>query len=147
MRVDLLLAAHAAATFWMTGIIWFAQVVHYPLFADIDGPAFAAYERAHYRRVVPLAAPLMIAELATGLAIAWRPPAGVAHWQAWLNAALLALIWISTALVQLPAHARLRRCFDPPTHRLLVRSNWIRTIAWTIRSCLILAWMGGAGCA
>lgn len=141
----MLLALHAATTFCMTGIIWFAQVVHYPLFARLDGPAFAAYERAHMRRVVPLAAPLMAAELATGLVIAWRPPAGVAPWQAWLNAGLLVPIWISTALVQLPAHARLRRGFDPPTHRLLVRSNWVRTAAWTARSGLLLAWIGGAG--
>jgi hypothetical protein len=145
LRVDLLLAAHAAATWWMTGVIWFAQVVHYPLFAGVGGDRFAAYERDHIRRVVPLAAPLMIAELATGLIIAWRPPAGVAPWQVWLNTALLAVIWFSTTLVQLPAHARLRRGFDPPTHRLLMRTNWIRTIAWTIRSGLLLAWLGGAG--
>lgn len=145
MSADPLIAAHAAATFWMTGIIWFVQVVHYPLFAGLGGPAFAAYERAHLRRVVPLAAPLMIVELATGLLLAWRPPAAVADWQIWLNAGLLALIWISTAFLQLPAHARLRRGFDPPTHRRLVRSNWIRTVAWTIRSGLLLAWMAGAG--
>jgi hypothetical protein len=31
----LLLLANAAATFFMVGVIWFVQVVHYPLFARV----------------------------------------------------------------------------------------------------------------
>ena len=31
----LLLLLHAAATLFMTGLIWFVQVVHYPLFARV----------------------------------------------------------------------------------------------------------------
>lgn len=145
MDARLLLTLHAVATWLMTGIIWFVQVVHYPLFARVGGEAFLSYERAHVRRVVWLVTPVMLVELATGLGLLVTPPAGLPTRVLWLNTGLLALIWISTGLLQLPAHARLRHGFEPRAYRLLVRSNWARTVAWTIRSCLLFAWMAGAG--
>ena len=32
----IILAAHAASTLAMTGLIWFVQIVHYPLFAAVE---------------------------------------------------------------------------------------------------------------
>lgn len=46
-----LLITHAAATLWMTGLIWFVQVVHYPLFALVGSTGFAAYESAHATQI------------------------------------------------------------------------------------------------
>ena len=45
-----LLSLHLAATAVMTGLIWFVQVVHYPLFAAVGAEQFVAYEVAHQRR-------------------------------------------------------------------------------------------------
>ena len=45
-----LLSLHLAATAAMTGLIWFVQVVHYPLFAAVGADQFVAYEVAHQRR-------------------------------------------------------------------------------------------------
>lgn len=53
---------------------------------------------------------------------------------------MLAVIVISTVLVQAPAHARLARGFDPVVHARLVRSNCVRTGAWTAPGVLDL-WM------
>jgi hypothetical protein len=41
--------------------------------------------------------------------------------------------------LQVPAHGVLAEGFDADAHRRLVASNWIRTIAWTARSLLLLA--------
>ncbi len=50
---NLFLAQYAAALF-MTGLIWFVQIVHYPLFARVlrnTAPdAFRAYEASHANR-------------------------------------------------------------------------------------------------
>ena len=35
------------ASLFMTGVIWFVQIVHYPLFANVSRSAFAEYERRH----------------------------------------------------------------------------------------------------
>jgi hypothetical protein len=40
---------HLAATAAMVGLIWFVQVVHYPLFASVGADEFVAYENAHTR--------------------------------------------------------------------------------------------------
>ena len=52
---------------------------------------------------------------------------------------LAALIWLMTWAVQVPAHRRLESGFDPMACRRLVRSNWARTIAWTLRGGVALA--------
>ncbi len=44
---------------------------------------------------------------------------------------LLAVIIASTARHGAPSHARLAQQFDPAVHALLVRTNWIRTAAWS----------------
>jgi hypothetical protein len=47
MKYVLLL--QAAATLFMTGVIWFVQVVHYPLMARVGAAGFPDYEAAHAR--------------------------------------------------------------------------------------------------
>jgi hypothetical protein len=53
---------------------------------------------------------------------------------------LVAVIWLSTALLQVPAHGRLSAGFDAETGGFLVATNWIRTIAWSLRSAVVV-WM------
>ena len=50
-----------------------------------------------------------------------------------LPALLLALAWASTAFIQVPQHKNL----TPEKVPALVRSNWLRTIAWSIRVVLL----------
>lgn len=135
-----LLIVHIAATMYMTGIIWFVQVVHYPLFAQIDRASFSAYERQHTARTGYVVGPAMLLEGVTNVALLFIRPANLAAWPAWLGLALLAVIWFSTAFVQIPCHNALSQSFDASTHRRLVRSNLIRTIAWSARSVLVLSW-------
>ncbi|MEW6321020.1 MAG: hypothetical protein AB1635_08015 [Acidobacteriota bacterium] len=133
------LLVHFGATLLLTGLIWFVQVVHYPLFASVGHDAFARYEERHTARTTWVVAPLMIAEAATALWLSWSPPPGTAP-LAWIGAALLAAIWLSTFLVQVPAHRRLAAGFDAAVHARLVRTNWIRTVAWTMRTMVVSAW-------
>jgi hypothetical protein len=57
----------------------------------------------------------------------------------WWGLVLLVLIWGSTLALQVPQHRRLERGFDAAAHRRLVRTNWIRTFAWTARGIIALA--------
>lgn len=123
----------------MTGVIWFVQLVHYPLFAAAAGPSFAAYHQRHLSLVTWIVAPAMLVELATGLLLAWSPPPGVSPWTTTAGLLLLAVIWLSTAFGQVPVHNRLRGGFDAAAHRRLLASNWIRTIAWSARALILSA--------
>lgn len=126
-------AVHVAATAAMTGLIWFVQVVHYPLMARVGAEGFAAYERAHTRRTSWVVMPLMTVELATAVALV-VPGAGplAIQWAA-ANVAALAGIWAVTFFVSVPCHRRLERGWDAAAHRRLVRANWVRTALWSGR--------------
>jgi uncharacterized membrane protein len=130
---------HLAATALMTGIIWFVQVVHYPLMALVGRDGYPAYQAAHARRTTYVVMPPMLVEMATGVWLALRPPPSFPAAAAWAGLALLAVVWLSTFFLQVPEHGRLERGFDADAHRRLVRGNWIRTAAWTLRGILVLA--------
>jgi hypothetical protein len=51
---------------------------------------------------------------------------------------LVAAIWTSTALVQVPCHRKLSGGFDLRTAHRLIKTNWLRTLAWTARAGLAL---------
>jgi hypothetical protein len=131
--LSLVATLHIVSTVFMAGVITFVQVVHYPLMAAVGGQHFATYERSHTVRTGWVVGPPMIVELVTALwlalALSGSPSAGLAV----LGLTLLGVIWASTALLQAPAHGRLVHGFDVSTHRLLVRTNWIRTLAWLAR--------------
>ena len=132
-----LLVANAAATWVMVGVIWFVQRVHYPLFGRYDRADFRAVEAAHQARTVGVVFPPMLVELGTALALLAVLPPGVPAWQVWAGAALVGVWGFSTVLVQVPLHERMARDgYDPATHARLVRSNWVRTAAWTTRGVL-----------
>ena len=133
--------AQLASTFFMTGLIWFVQIVHYPLFPLVGDQAFPRYERLHAHRTGWVVFPPMLVELLTAFAALHpnlRPPR-ISPPEAILSAALVLLIWLSTALLQIPVHNTLDRTPTPALMRRLVLSNWLRTAAWTARSALLLS--------
>ncbi len=122
----------------MTGIIWFVQVVHYPLFSSVGGSAFAAYQAGHTRLTTWVVAPLMLLELATALLLFRVRPPGATDAALWLGLVLLAVVWASTFFLQVPRHELLATGFDAAAHRALVLTNWLRTGAWSARAALVL---------
>ncbi len=141
--VKLVLLLHLASTLFMTGVIWFVQFIHYPLFDAVGRTEFSAYEQRNTASTTYIVAPAVLLEGATAVLLFWFRPAGIATWQLWAGIVLLAVIWLSTAFVQIPCHEVLSREFDLDVHRRLVSTNWIRTAAWSLRALLLLwmAWM------
>jgi hypothetical protein len=137
MSVALLLG-QAAATLFMTGVIWIVQTVHYPLFALVGRDGFGEYAGEHQRRITPVVAVAMPVEAVTAVLLLFATPAGVERGLLVLGAILLLPIWLSTALLQVPAHRRLSSGFDERAAARLVQTNWLRTALWSARSALIL---------
>lgn len=133
-----LFVAHLTATLFMTGVIWFVQIVHYPLFRLVGNSEFARYETAHTFWTTWVVAPPMLTEMATAVLLLLFKPKGVSDSILWVNLALLAAIWLSTAFLQVPCHQQLSQGFDAATHHRLVVTNWLRTVCWTVRSGLLL---------
>lgn len=140
--IDLLLQLawplHLASSFYMVGLIWFVQVVHYPLFAAVGEDKFVEYEEHHQRLTTWVVGPGMLVELVSGVLLALTAADSRSAMILWVSLGLLAIIWLSTALIQIPCHRQLSTGFNASAHRRLVRSNWLRTVAWTARGVLIL---------
>ena len=135
-----LLLIHFASTLFMTGVIWFVQVVHYPLFDRTGSAEFPVYHGRHSVLTTWVVGPPMLLEALTAVLLFWFRPTAVATWQLAAGLALLAVIWLSTTFLQVPGHGLLSRGFTADAHRRLVRTNWVRTAAWSLRALLVL-WM------
>jgi hypothetical protein len=134
---SLILLAQVISTWFLVGLIWTIQIVHYPLFAAVGVDRFVAYEASHTRLITWVVGPVMLVEAATaGLFVAMRP-ASIPAWIPWTGLGLVILIWISTAILQVPDHAKLANGFDATAHAHLVGTNWLRTIAWTARGVIL----------
>lgn len=118
--------AHLVGTALYAGFQLTVRLVVYPQMTGVPGPAFAAYEAAHTRRVVVLVGPLF-ALLAGTVAALWLvdgvPAAGAAAATA-AFAALLAVTWLGAV----PQHARLAAGFDAAAHRRLLRADTLRVV-------------------
>ena len=148
------LIAQIMASTTMAAIAWFVQAVHYPLFAllqssgskivEAAGESRAVtrdYHNENIRRTRPIVLVPMMVEAVTAAWLALFPPAAVGRGPAIAGLSLVAIVILSTALVQVPLHESLRSGDAPAdTVKRLVRSTRIRTAAWTARA-ILAAWM------
>src|SRR3954451_24836240 len=132
------LLACLASTLFMTGLIWFVQVVHYPLFAEVDPARFRRYHAAHTRATTRVVLIPMILELISSVVLVLRP--GEALDAAMAPAGLIAAggTWLSTFALQVPRHGRLAAGYDHEVQRELVATNLLRVACWTAHSAILL---------
>lgn len=126
-------------TGYLTGLIWFVQIVHYPLFKHVDEAHFPEYHHQHTRRTFWAAGLPMVFELAAAVVLFGMDAprdAGRAVWLTWTAGNLLTvlLLWLVTLTLQAPQHGRLSKNWSCELHHRLVRGNWIRTALWSFRS-------------
>ena len=129
-----MLLAHLAVTWTLVGLIWVIQIVVYPQLRAIEKSGFIAYHFAHCLRIGLLIAPLLAIEGATAAALLYQ---GHRERPFLVGLGLMLLIWLSTLFLQAPLHVRLMGGRDPEVIRRLIRSNWLRTLAWTARGFLV----------
>lgn len=126
----------------MTGLIWFVQVAHDPLFRAVDPATFPAYHREHMRLTTLVVGPLILAEAGAAIGILGLrlscPSAS------WAGVVRLAVVWGGTMFLAVPRHDALARGFSSSAHAARVATNWIRTVAWTARAVLSLTMVADA---
>ena len=115
-------------------LIWLVQLIIYPGFSRISPEEFKAYHRWYVIRISSVVLPLMLAELI--LSIWWvlsndysaiSVSAGV----------LVMIVWLSTFVLQVPIHNRLKAGKEDREIRHLVATNWIRTAAWSLKAGVV----------
>jgi hypothetical protein len=134
---EFLLLVHFLTAVVMTAVIWFVQIVQYPLFARIGEDEFPAYAAEYQWRIGWIVIGPMVIEVATAVGLALRCPSLYQRPAFAIATMLLAVAWASTFLWQVRLHQKLLTGLDHATVNELVRSNWLRTIAWTGRALLV----------
>lgn len=135
MSVELIFLINTFASFFMTGLIWIVQLVHYPSFHYVGEDNFKAFQLHHVNSIDKIVIPVMVAELATSFGLAWAD--GFLSLNA-IGFYLVILIWASTGLFSVPAHTKLESSKDDQAIKKLVSTNWFRTILWSLKSGLSL---------
>jgi hypothetical protein len=133
MMFSLAVISQVASSFFMTGVIWIIQIVHYPTFLFIDSERFFDFQSEHVRRITPIVGPVMLVELLSGLLLVWTNPSLL-----WiLNITAITLIWILTFTLSVPLHDRLQSNNSDGLKKRLIQTNWPRTLVWTGKSLLL----------
>lgn len=137
---DIALLANAAAACVMTGVIWFVQVVHYPLLAQFGSAQATQVAQEHQRRTGWVVGAPMAVEGVSTLVLLAKSPEGVAVLLPWVGAVLLAVALGSTVFLSVPLHSRMAIAHDEDAARKLILTNWPRTIAWSARAviCVVM---------
>lgn len=136
--ISWLFAVHVFTTFAMTGVIWFVQGIHYPLFEKVGLASFGDYENTHTRLTGYLVGPLMLGELVSGFALALTHTNVDGFYFLWVGFGLIGFNWLVTFALFVPMHRSLRKEYRVDITKRLVSLNWIRTFTWTLRSGLLL---------
>lgn len=131
---------HLIATTVMTGVIWFTQIVHYPLFARIPATMSPTHAAENQNRTSYVVGAPMLVEGLCAIALFVDPPGDSSRLLPFVGGALLAMVLLSTIALQVPRHAELATDLTQSdidhTVQRLVRSNWIRTIGWSARTVI-----------
>ena len=131
-------------SFIAVGLIWTIQLVHYPSMRFIPKERFVEYHNFHSIRISFLAIPLMVTELGTSLILFYQNYNNAIQTIFLINLVIVALIWLSTFLIQVPLHNALSKEKQSEKLSKLICTNWIRTILWTARSILMILFLAFA---
>ena len=121
-------------TLYMTGVVWFAQLVHYPLLDRGNAEDYLAFAVAYQRRTLWVVVPGLSCEILGTLGLAWCWPS----LQAWVGLGLLLAIWTLTCAILIPRHLLLKQRYSSEDHRALVCYNLPRSLLWTLRAGVMI---------
>lgn len=120
----------------MVGVIWFVQLVHYPLLALIGVDRAPEIASEHQKRTGWVVGAPMAAEGVTTLWLLAQRPDGVSFLLPWVAAVFLAVALGCTIFLSVPLHEKMANDPDENVGKRLVLTNWPRTVAWTLRGAL-----------
>jgi len=128
-----LFITHFLASTYMLGVIWIIQIIHYPLFLFVGKDSFIAYELEHINKTAVVIALPMLIEFSTYMAMLYFNLSLRKNPLFLVSGLLLIIIWGTTFFVSVPLHNQLSMGYDQKSVESLIHTNWIRTIAWSLR--------------
>lgn len=133
MYSDTLFILNLGSSLFMTGLIWYVQLVHYPSFLYVEEDRFPEFHAMHSRFTGLIVGPVMLTELGTSFFLfinnSWLGYQAIGFY-------LVVLIWFSTAFLSVPSHSILSDDKSESEINKLVSTNWVRTVLWSAKALL-----------
>lgn len=138
---EILFTMQLFSTFFLTGLIWVIQLVHYPSFHYIEENIFSTFAQFHSKRITRIVLPMMFIELISAFIILLASDLGQLSFTLFIvNFVIIVLIWSCTFCLSMPCHKELMREINKPIINKLIRTNWPRTVLWSFKSLLLIFW-------
>ena len=116
---------------FMFGLILTTQIVSYPMFLNVE-KNFSVYHMHYVNKISTIAAPFMIIELSLSLLFVFL----IGSYTSISSFLIMVLIFLCTFFIQVPIHEKLKFKHDEFLTKKLIRTNWIRTSLWSIKSII-----------
>ena len=126
----ILLIVNLFISSFMLGLILVTQIVSYPLFLKVEVSNFSIFHDDYVNRISFIAVPVMLGELFISALVYF-------YFNTYLGFIILLstiLIFISTFIIQVPLHNKLKLANNRKHIIKLVNTNWIRTFLWLVKS-------------
>jgi len=107
-------------------LIWMVQFIIYPSFRYIEAVSFRLWHRRYCAMMGLVAAPLMLIQVAIEALM-------LENRVRWYRILGIGIVWAVTFSLSEPCHQRLHaNGRDEAAILWLIRTNWIRTVVWTL---------------
>ncbi len=130
--MNTLILLNFIASFTMLGVILVTQIVSYPMFLNVNKKGFTLFHSMYVKRISSIVMPVMTIELILSVILFFTLDGILSQ----ISLTTLILILISTAVIQVPIHEKLKFKYDEFLTKKLIRTNWIRTSLWSIKSII-----------
>ncbi|ADE53952.1 hypothetical protein [Coraliomargarita akajimensis] len=109
-------------------LLWWVQLWAYPKIARMEPEPLAEWHPRYVRMMTVVAGSMMVLQLMTVSAqVLFQASLPV-----FLSMALVAICWLVTFTLSVPCHRSIAEgASTPAVRQRLVRTNWLRTLAWT----------------
>ncbi len=137
MFFEVALGLQLISSLIMVGLIWVIQLVHYPSFHFISEGKFSEFENFHAKRISLIVVPVMIIEFISAFLLLINSTQAL-NLVLYINMGIILCLWLYTFFVSARIHNNLYDGYKKDQVTLLVKSNWLRTILWTLKIPLLL---------
>jgi len=134
------LVGNLCASVFMTGIIFFIQIVQYPLLHNISTFDFSCYFKKSNYRISWIVYSALVIEIGFAIGLSFLPVRAVMQVPILITYMLLAAATLNTFLIQAPMTQRLQLAFDRELLSKVMFFNGVRLVTWTLRT-ILLCWI------
>ena len=135
---------HLLLCIGVTAILWFMQIVHYPLLPYVDAGKWTQFSEKRRMFTTMVIYPLMAFEALTGIALILIATQSKTYGLLATSIVLLIALLIYTLAYLNPQFKKINSPDDVANQQRFLKLHWVRTIGWTIRVMLFVLILAGS---